>query len=327
MKKIVMGMYFIIVLAGKVYGETTNRIIAVVNDEIITQAELDHKKNFLLSQIKYSRDESADISEAERKEIEKTVIDKLIVNRLIMQEAKKQNIVATEAEVKEMLDDVKKKFPSEDAFEASLNGSGLTMDDLRESYGYEVIMRKIFYDKMRHEIVINPQELDKFYQQHKEFFQEPEKTKLKNVLIKKEGRSPEEISAKLDAIIAMLREGTTFEDVATKYSEGANAIKGGEMGYIKRGEVSANIENIIFSLNPGKISGWIETGTGFYLFKVEERLPARMLDFNAAQDQIKTALFNQKMSEKFDKWVAQLKEKAYIEIIQEETKLLTPQNR
>jgi parvulin-like peptidyl-prolyl isomerase len=293
---------------------TINRIVAVVDNEVITQSEMDKRKTLMLKQMEQFRSSSDSISEEGYKELEETILGKLITDRLILQEARRQQIEVTEAQIEEKIKNVKKNFPSRESFEESLSESGLTIEDLKKSYELELIMEKIFFGRVRHEIVVNPREVDEFYAQHKEEFVSPETVKLSNILIKKEGRSAEEVVAKLEAIISLLREGADFKEIVQKYSEGANAFKGGEMGEIKRGELSGQVEDIIFSLKPGQISEWIETSSGFYLFKIKEHSSPQPLDFSQAQTQIKNILFNQKMHEKLDKWIASLKEKAYINI-------------
>lgn len=317
----IMILCLALFLSERTYGEEvlskgTNRIVAVVDNEIITQLELEHKKAFLLHQIKQMQADSRDISEEEQRKIEKELIEKLIVNKLIMQEAKRQNIVVTEEEINEKIESVRRRFPNEESFRKNLQQAKLTIEDLKESYEYELIMHKVFFNKARGEITVSPREIEDFYKQHRTDLKEQERVKLRNIFIRKTGRLPEEISRKLDSVMTALKEGLSFEETVKKYSEGANAIMGGEMGEIRRGELSPNIEGIIFNLKQNGVSDWIETESGFYLFKMEENIAARPLSFSEAQGQIRTLLLNRKMDERFSIWVAKLKERAYIEIVE-----------
>lgn len=311
MKKTVLAIWFFSILSVDGWCQTINRIIAVVNDEVITSQEFEHKKAFLLRQIKQSRGE---ISEAQQSQMGKILLEKLIINKLVMQEARAQKIEVTDEEIEEMVNRVRRNFPNEATFRRSLEESGLKLEDLNESYKFEIILGRLFFDKIRQKIVVTPTEIEEFYREHKTELKQPEIVCLSNIFIKKEGLSFEEISAKLEAIRALLKEGADFKETAKKFSEGANAFKGGQMGEIKRGELSLDVEEIIFNLKPYEISEWIETASGFYLFRVEEIKPGRELDFNEAQAQIKASLTNQKMNEEFDKWIGKLKENAYIKI-------------
>jgi len=313
MKKVFFIVLAVFYFSLKSYGEenSLNRIVAIVNDEIITKNELERKKAFLIYQIRQSGKE---IDKEEENKLDKALIDKLIINKLIRNKAKEESITVTEAEIEERIKKVKERFPNEDSFRDSLKEAGLTIEDLKEAFEYEIILQKLFFNKVRNKIVITPQEIEEFYRRHQERFREPDRVRLRNIFIYKYNRSPEEIKERLDEIVKLLQEDIPFEEVAKKYSEGATALKGGVMGEIKRGELSSSIEEIIFSLKPGELSQWIETESGFYLFRVDEYIPGKILNFEEVQIEINNILFRQKIDEKFNKWVSELKEKAFIQI-------------
>ncbi|MCX5657923.1 MAG: peptidyl-prolyl cis-trans isomerase, partial [Candidatus Omnitrophica bacterium] len=257
---------------------------------------------------------AGEVSSTDLAAIEKTVLDNLIVNKLIMQEAKSFNVEVSDAEIEERLNEVKKKFVSEDELKKGLGESGIGIEDLKESYRYEITMRKLFMDNARQSIVLAPQEVKDYYEKNKSDFMEPDKVKVRNIFIGKDKKSPDEISARLQNISSLVKEGSDFKGLAIKLSEGANAFTGGDMGDITRGELSSGVESIIFNLNPGQVSDWIETDSGFYLFKIEEKIPAQQSEFSEAQGAAKNALYNQKMNDKLNNWIAKLKGKAFINI-------------
>ncbi|MCM8778630.1 MAG: peptidyl-prolyl cis-trans isomerase [Candidatus Omnitrophica bacterium] len=306
----------LLLFSSIVYSEEnnlpSNRIVAVVNEELITQNELEQKKVFLIYQLKQTGKEN--ISQEENRELEKALIERLIVNKLVTAEAKKENITIDEKSIKEKIENIKRRFPNENAFTTSLREAGLTMEDLYASFEYELILEKLFFDKWRRKIIISPQEIDGYYQKHREEFKEPERVRLKNIFISKKGRFKEEISHKMEEISNLLKENIPFEEVAQKYSEGVTANKGGVMEEIRRGELSPDIEKVIFSLKPGELSPWIETESGFYLFKLDEYIPGKILNFSEAQEEIRNFLYKKKLDERFNKWIAELKEKAFIRI-------------
>lgn len=301
-----------LVLTAEVCGEVINRIIATVNDEVITQAELEHKKAIMIMQARQTSED--EVNRIDLAAIEKTVLDNLIVNKLIMQEAKSFGVEVSDAEIEERLNEVKSRFASEGELIKGLKESGIDIEDLKESYRYEITMRKLFMDNTRQNIVLTPQEVKDYYEKNKSSFMEPDKVKVRNIFVGKDKRSPDEISAKLRDINSLIKEGSDFKGLAIKFSEGANAFSGGDMGDIARGELSKGVESIIFSLNVGQVSDWIETDSGFYMFKIEEKIPAQQSEFSEAQGAVKNVLYNQRMNEKLSNWIAKLKEKAYIKI-------------
>ncbi len=311
-KLFTFALFGSLVLTADIYAEVINRIVATVNDEVVTQVELEHKKAIMIMQAKQAA--AGEINSTDLAAIEKAVLENLIVNKLIMQEAKSFNVEVSDAEIEERLNEVRKKFASEDELKKGLGESGIGIEDLRESYRYEITMRKLFMDNARQNIILAPQEVKDYYEKNKSDFMKPDKVKVRNVFISKDRRSPDEISAKLRDVNSLVKESSDFKGLAIKFSEGANAFTGGEMGDIARGELSRGVESIIFNLNPGQVSDWIETDSGFYLFKIEEKIPAQQSEFSEAQGAVKNALYNQKMSEKLNSWIAKLKEKAFINI-------------
>ncbi|MGE4358113.1 MAG: peptidylprolyl isomerase, partial [Candidatus Omnitrophota bacterium] len=206
------------------------------------------------------------------------------------------------------------KFPSEEEFLTALNVAGLSVEDLEVSFEYDLIIQKLFFDKFRNKISIAPREIEEFYKQHSEEFREPDRVKLKNIFIYKQENSSQEVMQKLDEISRLLEENIPFEEVAKRYSEGSTAFKGGVMGEIKRGELSPRIEKIIFSLKPGEISQWVETESGYYLFKVDEYIPGNKLSFADAQSDIRNIIYKNKLDEEYNRWISELKESAFIQI-------------
>lgn len=316
MNKFLIPIIFAVTVPVLTFAEENklgqNRIVAIINDELITQDELERKKAFLLYQLKQTQ--KTDITEEEEKKLEKALLDRLIINKLVREKAKEENITIDEKEIKERVNNVKKKFPSEEEFLTALKEAGLSVEDLEESFEYDLIIQKLFFDKFRNKISIAPREIEEFYKQHSEEFREPDRVKLKNIFIYKQENSSQEVMQKLDEISRLLEENIPFEEVAKRYSEGSTAFKGGVMGEIKRGELSPRIEKIIFSLKPGEISQWVETESGYYLFKVDEYIPGNKLSFADAQSDIRNIIYKNKLDEEYNRWISELKESAFIQI-------------
>ena len=109
-----------------------------------------------------------------------------------------------------------------------------------------------------------------------------------------------------------LEEGGDFALLAERYSEGPYASSGGDLGWIRNGELMNRINDIVFTLNDNEISGIIETNLGFHIFKAEDREEPRELDLYEVKDQIEQMIYSQKTNDKLRSWVDRLKENAYI---------------
>jgi parvulin-like peptidyl-prolyl isomerase len=115
----------------------------------------------------------------------------------------------------------------------------------------------------------------------------------------------EEILAKLDA-------GDSFDSLAKLYSEGKEAAKGGDWGWIKRGELRAELSAPAFALAPGQHSPLIETADGYYILRVEDKKPERHLPLTEVRDAIEKQLLQTQRAKMQEEWVKQLRAKAYI---------------
>jgi parvulin-like peptidyl-prolyl isomerase len=132
-----------------------------------------------------------------------------------------------------------------------------------------------------------------------------------------QARSPEGMADALTKIrkaMDELKRGEKFEDVALQYSDGPNAVQGGRIGLVRRGELLPAIERAIASLVPGGVSDIVESPSGFHIFRVEDKKPKQYRPFPEVQYEIQGLVFEQKSEDVFQSWLANLKNKAYIEI-------------
>ena len=112
----------------------------------------------------------------------------------------------------------------------------------------------------------------------------------------------------------MLRAGEDFGDVAARMSEDNFRIKGGDIGFIHRGRVLQEIEDVAFALKPGEMSNLIAASGMWYVIRAEEKQPERQLSFEDIKDKLKKDLEAKNVQEMTDTWLAQLRSKAKIEI-------------
>ena len=119
--------------------------------------------------------------------------------------------------------------------------------------------------------------------------------------------------ATADFIVKQLGEGSDMEELAKEYSEGSDAEKGGDMGWIKEGQLMERINSALFQMKVGEYSDPIKTQLGFHVFKVEDRRESAQLGFDQVRSQIKSLLYRQHTKDKLKEWLAELREDAYIE--------------
>ena len=309
-----LSLLFGMCLAGGAlaYAGTLDKVIVVVNGETITQSELDYALTPIIDRLE--QESRGGGSRATLEKSRKEVLNHLIEEKLILSEAKKQGITAEPAEIDERFKKVKNRFDSEEKFNEVIIQEGISLNELKERYADQIKMEKLIAASVRARVTLTPAEILAYYEQHRGEFREPEEVRVKNILIKTSPpRLKDETARRLaQRILASLKAGGDFDALARKFSKGPNADKGGDLGYVKRGQMRANIDEVIFRLERGQLSGAIKTELGYHLFKVEDKIPERVKALEEVRGDIEHRLYIEKGKAQYDKWIEELKKNAYI---------------
>lgn len=156
------------------------------------------------------------------------------------------------------------------------------------------------------------EDIDKFYDQNKEQFKSPEQIKVSHI-IKHINWQADEAAAEnvIKKALEELKEGEVFETLAQKYSDCPE--NGGDLGYITRGKMVEEFEDVVFNLAVGQASGVFRTRFGFHIAKLYDRKPPALTELKEVKDQIVNALQEQAKSKTIDDFIDKLKSKAKIE--------------
>jgi parvulin-like peptidyl-prolyl isomerase len=279
-----------------------DKIIAIVNSEVITQKDLDDFVHFMRVQLRaeYTEKEAED----KIKSMKSDLIDKLIEDRLILQEAKKDNIKIDENRVKAKIEEVRKHYGSDAAFQEALVGQGFVQADIETRIREQLLTYNIIEVKVRDKIAVSPSEVTDFYLKNAEEFKSAEQRELESLAIEDQ-KSAQEISDKL-------REGRDLGDLAREYGLTINKIS-----VLKDGELRYDIEEVIFKLKKGEVSEPIKIEAQYYIFKLNNIIPSRQQSLAEAQDKIYAFLSSNKTQEALTKWLEEIKKRSYIKIFQE----------
>ncbi len=299
MKKIMLLAFM---LNSCILGFCAERIVAVVNREIITQSEVNNFSRFLKMQLaaKYSGEEL----EERYKQILPDVLNRLIEDKLIVQEAKKEKITVDENRLKARIAQMKSAYPSEKEFVDELIRNGLTVADVEAKLKDQLLMFEMVNKKVRSKIRVSPLEVTEFYQEHKEEFSEPAKRNVVALV----GDSKE----KMEQALVSLRNGADFR--ATADSLGLQLR---ELGEIVPGQLIKELDQVISLLQVGEFSDIVKFQNKFFIFKLVDISSPKELSLEEAKQQIYDYLAEEKMQEKVNAWLEELKEKSYIDIKQE----------
>lgn len=314
MKKIpVLILFALVSLALLSDAAIVDKIVVVVNNEIITQREVDMILVPIFNEYKNTYKGEELIRKTE--EAREAILKQLIEDRLILSEAKKHNITVEQKEVDAKIEEVKRKMGTEADLEAMLNEQNLTIKELAERYREKLMTRKLIDQKVGAKIIITPLEVKNFYMDHREEFIQPEEIKLRSILIRTPGDviGNKQALERVQDILKRIKEGCEFEGLAKEYSQGQGASEGGIMGYVKRGDLMPQVENIVFSLGEGQTSGIVQSQLGYHIFKVDEKRVRRNKELSEVKQDIEELMYREKANERLRGWIDSLAKNAYIE--------------
>ena len=313
MRKIIPAFVILMFYTALAWSAVVDKIVVVVNSEIITQREVDVILGPVYGQYRNIYKGEELIGKLE--DIREKILKQLIEDRLILSEAKKQNITVEEKDIDAKINEIKGQVGSERELEAMLNEQNITLNELRARYKEKILIRKLIDQRVGAKIIITPLEVKNYYSEHKDDFLQPEEVKLRSILIKPKKESGGEAGALelIRDIMKRLKEGCDFEGLAKEYSGSPGASEGGVMGYIKKGDLMPQIEEIVFNLKEGQISGIIQSPLGYHIFKVDEKKVRRTKELPEVRQNIEEFLYREKVNQRLKSWIDSLAKSAYIE--------------
>jgi parvulin-like peptidyl-prolyl isomerase len=293
-------------------AEVVERILAVVNDEIVTEQDIQIIMMPIAARYRtmYTGAELSErLSEARREFLNKAIEDKLVLS-----EAKKRQVIVKDVEVDEMMAEVRGKFPNREIFLASLEDQGLTEKKLWNRFRDQLMTQKLINFEVKSKVSVSPGEVSEYYKANSQDFVRGDRVKLQQILIRTTSRTEEEARSFAESLVVQIREGKSFEELAKSYSEGAEAKEGGEMGWIEKGQLLGQIEEKVFVLKEGEVTEPVRSALGFHIFKVVSKQSLSPRPLSEVRDKIQDVLFREKLRHRLDNWINNLKKNAYISI-------------
>ena len=292
-----------------------DEIVAIVNDEVITQTDLDRVLATIETEYRTIYPDSREFTQ-KLKLAKENIVNQMLEEKLVLCEAKKLDIKLDESRIDAQIEQIKENFAGEEEFERALEAQGLRPKDLRDRFRGQEIMKKAVDYFVRSKINIDPIEIKDFFKSQEAELVQPERAHLASILIRADGPDDEyKALRRAKGVLVRLRKGENFEELAKSYSQGAMAGEGGDSGFfVEKGELIEEIDEAVFKLTAGEFTDVIKTHQGYRIFKVVKKEPAKPLTFSEAQDIIRQILYRKKFTEAFKEWIEKLKENAYIMI-------------
>ncbi len=305
------------VLFADARAVTIERIVAKINDDIVTLSEL---QEFVKGEVSKLRAKFSGSELTSRlRDIELKGLDLLIERKLILQRAKALKIEVTPKELENAIGVVMKKNNIQvDELNRHLARQGLTPESFRSNVRETILARKTEGREVMFRISVSEDEIASYYEANIDRFRKGAARRVRQIFFPVEQKAARDLDEgqrqKAEKALAAARNGSQFEEIAKKFSEGPAASRGGDLGFIKRGEVFPEFEKILFSLPVGKVSDIVRTRSGYHVIKIVEERPGEVVTIDKISGRIRNRVFAEKRSKRRREWIAELKRAAFLEI-------------
>jgi len=306
-------------IPGAEGAETVDRIVAVVNSDIITLYELNQSLQPYAERIKglgYSSNQEHTMLFKVREEILKKLVDEKIEDQRI----KHFNIIVSEQEVDKTIERIKENnYLTDEEFREGLKAEGLTMDKYRERLKSQLLRSKLVNREIKSKIVITNKDIKTYYDSHSEKYGGETKYHLRNILMRvsplADAIEKRRVKEEIEAVLAKLNNGEPFENMVAAYSESPLASEGGDLGLFTLDKLSPTLREAVKDLKAGELTPVFDTEHGYQIFLVQKviQTPAKPLEKVAPE--IERILFDKIVDERFQAWLEELREHSYTKII------------
>ncbi len=299
-------------------AEIIDRIVAIVNGDIITLSELEKASRTFYENMKAQAMKTGQ-ELPPLTELRKQVLNFLIDKKLTEQESQRLGITVTEQDIDNAINNLlKDKGISRMELMEGLKKEGKTLDDFREEIKQNIQRARLINQAVKSKIVVTDEEVEKFYEEHKDQFSQKEKWHLKVIYlpypVNPTEKDKQEVLKMAKKLRQQIDEGTSFEALARKYSQGPGAKEGGDVGYLNPDDLDPHLAKFVSQLPEGGVSQPVETEDGIYLFKVEEKQEGGSKSYENAKNYIRRLLYQREVNKRYMEWLQELRKKSYIKI-------------
>ncbi len=290
-------------------------IAAVVNEDVILVSEINDAMRPLIRE--YRQRYSGDDLRRRLRDVQEAVVSKAIEDRLILQVAKNAKIEAQKAQVEERLQSVIDRFGSVDEFEVELRRRGITSREYRAQIRDQLVVQDTIRQVVGAHIRVTDNEIAEYYHDHRDRFSLAAARRISAIFLPYAANATPANQAaarrRAEQIRMLSQEGADFAELAGKFSQGPHRGKGGDIGYVTRGEILPDLEEAAFSMNPNAAPAIVETATGVHVLMVSAERPGRVIPLSEARPRIQATLTEQKQGEKYREWIDKLMAESYID--------------
>ncbi len=303
--KLIIAATLVILGSSSVNAEVIDRVIAIINDDIVTL------KDFEAFVKVEKRTQYTSIDEYYRNAQMKNRLDVYVEGILIKQQAKKLGIVATDQEVAGFIEGIKKQNLITDAeLREQLRKDNVTYTQFTEGIKLNMLRTRVLMRVVSTEVTITESTLKSYYDSHLELFRE-EEFHLQQIFISGQHK---DIKERAEKAYKQLTAGKAFEEVARSFSDDPSAAQGGDVGFVKRSDLLPTLRDSLNNLTPGSYTIVIPTPYGLHILKLLEIKKSDLLPYEEVKKAIGERMVMEESNKRYKNYMDKLKKSSYIEV-------------
>lgn len=246
--------------------------------------------------------------------IRKEVLESMIRRELLGQAARKSGIKPDENAVNKEINLLRQQFPDETEYKNELSRRGVNEEVLHDRMIRNNLVQRYVDKEFADKAKVTDKELQDYYQKNIDLFKQPFQMRVSHIFIQSDPKGSDsrkkELRGKAEKILNNLKDDQDFAALAREYSDGPTKNSGGDLGYLRKGQLEKQFESKVMALKKGEITDIIETGYGFHIFKVTDIKPETILAYESVKEKVKKFLVDEKIKQAADLYARKLREKA-----------------
>lgn len=296
----------LVFFAGNASAQVVDRVVAVVNGELITLFDLNEKlKPFL------ERFQGRQIKNEDKKDIlklKKDVLDKMIEDILLRQQADEYGIEVSDMEVDNRIRQVKAQNGiDEQELKKKLKLEGLTREQYAHRIKQDILRHRLIGAMVKRKVVVTDEEIKEYYQEHKTDNVREKKLDLNLILVADLDKAKE--------VLDLIKEDKiSFRQAAAEYSIGPQADEGGTLGYMSWNSMHADFKEALQGVQAGEITKPFTFRGNGALLKVVDLEEGEAKPLSEVREEIRDKIYKQKFNEQYEEYLSELKDDAVIDI-------------
>lgn len=294
-----------------------DRVVAVVQDAIILQSELETRVGPFSAELETITDPRERARRTSK--LTSQMLEDMISEELIVQAAREAKLAVEPKEISAAVQEIKQQNKLDDAgLEQALAMQGYTLESYKEDVRRQILRMRAVNMMVRPKVTVTDDDVRARYDEMNRRSSAVSNVHLKHVLIELPQRPSEQqlaaARARAAEIIEKVKAGESFDTLAQQYSDdAATKMGGGDLGWIERGSLPTEWESVVFSMDKGDVRGPIGGPSGLHVFYVEEVKQSDLKPFDELKDQLRNELYRKEMDKQTGLWLDEMRKKAHIE--------------